>query len=70
VTPIEPGVRVVARSADDKLLERRAVSGVTAGLDFEVVWVCPEDEWKLAIAEGREPTGVPWPAEAVEPVRD
>jgi hypothetical protein len=62
---IEPGSRVLARSAFDELLERRAVTGVRPGHDFPVVWVCSEDEWQAAGAEGREPDGLPWPAEDV-----
>ncbi len=67
MTMIEPGSKVLARSAFDELLERRAVTGVQAGHDFPVVWVCPEDEWQRAQAEGRTPEGLPWPAEYVQP---
>lgn len=62
---IEPGSRVLARSAFDELLERRAVTGVEPGHDFPVVWVCSEEEWQTASAEDREPQGLPWPAEDV-----
>ena len=62
---IEPGSRVLARSAFDELLERRAVTGVQPGHDFPVVWVCSEEEWQAARAEDREPQGLPWPAEDV-----
>ena len=63
---IEPGSRVLARSAFDELLERRAVTGVQPGHDFPVVWVCSEEEWQAAHDEGREPEGLPWPAEDVQ----
>src|SRR5947207_2891545 len=62
---IEPGSKVLAHSAFDELLERRAVTGVEAGHDFPVVWVCPEDEWQRAQAEGRDPEGLPGPAESL-----
>jgi hypothetical protein len=62
---IEPGSKVIARSAFDELLERRAVTGVQPGHNFPVVSVCPEEEWQGAQAEGREPEGLPWPAEDV-----
>jgi hypothetical protein len=62
---IEPGSRVLARSAFDELLERRAVTGVQPGHDFPVVWVCSEEEWQGAQSEGRHPEGLPWPAEDV-----
>jgi hypothetical protein len=67
---IKPGSRVLARSAFDELLERRAVTGVQPGHDFPVVWVCPEEEWQAAHAEGREPDGLPWPAEDVRLVEE
>lgn len=35
------------------------------GRDFAVVWICRPEEWEAAQAEGREPEGVPWPAEDV-----
>ena len=62
---IEPGSRVLARSAFDELLERRAVTGVQPGHDFPVVWVCSEEEWQAARGVDREPQGLPWPAEDV-----
>ena len=66
---VEPGDRVLARSAFDELLERRALTPVVDGHNFPVVWVCKEEEWEAALAEGREPQGVPWPAEDVKLVR-
>jgi hypothetical protein len=46
----------------------RALGGVVAGGDFAVVWVCSEREWAEAHAEGREPEGVPWPADSIRVV--
>ena len=66
MTTIEPGSRVLARSAFDELLERRAITGVQPGHDFPVVWVCSEEEWQGAHSEGREPEGLPWPAKHVQ----
>ena len=66
MTQIEQGQTVMVRTADDRLLERRALSEVVMGDDFEIVWVCREEEWDAAQAEGREPDGVPWPAGDVE----
>ncbi len=65
VMSIEPGTRVLVRSATGELLPRIASSDVVRGEDFPVVWVCREEEWKAAQAEGREPDAVPWPAEDV-----
>lgn len=62
-----PGDRILAR-AFDEMRERRAVTGVVEGATFKVVWVCKENEWRVARKEGREPDAVPWPAEDIEPV--
>ena len=45
---------------------RRALTGVVDGHDFLVVWVCREEEWEAAHRDGRQPDGVPWPAEDVK----
>jgi len=66
LTPIEPGSRVIVRAADGERLTRRALTAVEMGSTFEVVWVCKDEEWEAATAEGREPEGMPWPADAVE----
>lgn len=63
---ISKGDWVLARDAADEQLERRALTGVVMGQDFEVVWVVRPQEWESAVAEGREPQGVPWPAEDVQ----
>jgi hypothetical protein len=63
---ILPGSKVLARSAYGDLLPRRALTGVVMGRDFQVVLVCSEEEWDAAQAEGREPEGIPWPAEDVK----
>lgn len=65
-----PGDQVAVRDAFGEILPRRALTGVIMGHDFEVVWVCREEEWEAAHAEAREPEGVPWPAEDVQPVVD
>lgn len=70
MTAIEPGTRVIVRTADGEELTRRAVSGVEMGSTFEVVWVCKESEWEAAITEGREPDALPWPADAVAPAKE
>jgi hypothetical protein len=62
---IKRGDQVVAAAADGVDRHLRALSGEEAGGDFAVVWVCTEKEWEAAEAEGREPQGVPWPAEDV-----
>jgi len=60
------GARVIVRTADDRRLPFRALSGAVNGHDFAVVWVCNEREWELANKERREPNGLPWPLDAVE----
>lgn len=44
---------------------KRALSPVMQGGSFPVVWACREEEWQAARAEGRDPIGLPWPAEDV-----
>jgi hypothetical protein len=71
VTTIKPGIRVRARALDGELLERTAMTQIIDGDDFPVVWICRVEEWESAMAEDREPEGLPWPAvdvHASEPV--
>jgi hypothetical protein len=64
--PIQRGDWLQAAGADGVLRELRALGPVIAGGDFAVVWACSPSEWDLAQAEGREPEGIPWPAEDVK----
>ena len=66
MSAIERGSRVQVRTADGRDLGKRALAQPEMGHDFEVVWVCSEDEWEAARREEREPEGMPWPAEDVE----
>lgn len=66
--PVTVGSAVEIRTADGKMLLRRAVTGIEKGQDFLVVWVCKQEEWDLAKEEHREPNAVPWPADAVQSV--
>lgn len=68
VVSIHVGDVVAARNAFGEENERRAVTSVIPGQDFAVVWVCTEDEWRSAQQEGREPAGIPFPAEDVRPL--
>jgi hypothetical protein len=61
----QAGDHVEAVDAEGERLPRRALGGVVDGEDFPVIWVCREDEWVAASREGRQPEGVPWPAEDV-----
>lgn len=67
---IEPGSRIEARTADNRTIQRRALSGVVDGLDFPVVWLCTDEEWEAAQRDGRDPNVVPWPAEDVQLVQE
>ena len=67
---IQRGARVRVQTADGQQITRRALGGVVRGHDFNIVLVCDEKEWKEALAESREPEGVPWPAEDVEPLEE
>jgi hypothetical protein len=64
-----PGAKIRVRDAFGRILVRRALSGEVMGSSFLVVWACREEEWETALAEGREPEGIPWPAEDVRPSR-
>ena len=65
MSDIERGAHVRAAAADGTERELRALTGVIAGGDFAVVWACSEREWEAAANEGREPEGIPWPADDV-----
>ena len=65
---IERGEAVAVRTAFGTQLERVATTGVEKGHDFPVVWVATREDWDAAVAEGREPDALPWPAEDVLPV--
>jgi hypothetical protein len=70
IAVIESGAQVIVRDARGQTLSRRAITGVVPGHDFPIVWVCKEEEWLAAQSEGREPEGVPWPAEDVTAVAE
>jgi hypothetical protein len=60
------GDQVLALNGLGERHPRIALSEVEVeGHDFPVIWVCRPHEWEAAQAEGREPEGVPWPAEDV-----
>lgn len=65
MTEMEAGAVVVVRDAVGAWLPRRTTTGVVEGRDFEVVWLCTEEEWQAARAENRDPDARPWPAEDV-----
>lgn len=67
---VHKGEKVVVVTADNRAVERRAVSEVVAGANFPVVWVCLEEEWDKARRENRPPSGLPWPAESVRRARN
>jgi hypothetical protein len=41
------------------------MTGIVAGRDFPVVWVCSVQEHDAARADERAPEGSPWPVEDV-----
>lgn len=67
---IEPGAKVLTVGADGRERQLRALTGVTAGGDFPVVWACSEREWEAAQSEGRDPSGIPWPVDDVKALED
>lgn len=65
VVGIAAGDLVRVRTAFGRQVEKRAVTGVIPGDQFEVVRVCSPDEWTKAEITGRAPRSSPWPAEDV-----
>jgi hypothetical protein len=65
IAEILAGTKVVVTDARGRDLQKRAITPVVQGDNFPVVWVCREAEWTAAKAEGRDPEGLPWPAEDV-----
>ena len=63
---IPVGSQIRITDAAGKVLVRRAITGVTMGSDFPVVWACSDEELEAAEGEGRALVGVPWPAEDVD----
>jgi hypothetical protein len=62
---IRRGIAVEVVNAFGQRQARVALTGVIAGRDFPVVWVCRREEWEAAYREHREPEGMPYPAEDV-----
>jgi hypothetical protein len=58
---IKPGDWVQVRAADGRWFRRRATTGVVAGDDFPVVWVCREEDWLTGESDQRPPNALPWP---------
>ena len=66
----KPGDLVVVVDAEGQKRRKRALSSVIQGGSFPVVLACREEEWEAALAEGRDPVGLPWPAEDVSLLDD
>jgi hypothetical protein len=62
---LKVGDIVIVVDAEGTRRRKRALSPVVQGGSFKVVWACREEEWQAAQAEGRDPVGIPWPAEDV-----
>jgi hypothetical protein len=62
---LQVGDIVIVVDAHGTQRRKRALSRVMQGGSFMVVWACREEEWQAAQAEGRDPVGIPWPAEDV-----
>gem|GEM_PF-2165107 len=64
------GQLVTVRTADNRLLPRRAVTGVVEGHDFLVVWVCTDREWQRGSVGVAPALAIPWPAADVMPYQN
>jgi hypothetical protein len=63
---IKPGDQVFALTSSGKALPRRAISRTEeTGHAFPIIWICRDDEYEMALEEGRAPSGTAWPAAAV-----
>jgi hypothetical protein len=62
---IDRGDPLEVTTASGRRITVRALGAPEPGRDFEVVWVCTEDEWARAQIDGDEPDGLPWPADAI-----
>lgn len=58
---------VVARTAYGDEVRMRALGTPTRGRDFDVVWLATETDWANAAETESEPSGIPWPVDAVRP---
>lgn len=52
-------------TASGTTVRMRAVGAPVRGRDFPVVWVCTEEEYQRATAEGDEADALPWPLDAL-----
>lgn len=55
---------MAARTATDEWVTFRAVTGIERGVDFQVVWVCSDEDWEEA-RKGNNRVRIPWPADEV-----
>lgn len=62
---VNRGDVVEAMTAGGEQVSMRALGAPMQGYDFPVLWVCTEEEWQRAEAEGGEPDGLPWPVTAI-----
>jgi hypothetical protein len=62
---IEAGTVLEATTASGDTVLLRSIGEPTRGRDFPVVWVCTEEEYQRAQAEGDDPDAIPWPLTAV-----
>lgn len=62
---IQPGQRILVKTAGGDWIARVAASEIEAGDRFPIVWVCKPEEWQIAKSEQRDPEVMPWPADAI-----
>jgi hypothetical protein len=62
---IRPGDSVFATTASRQEVRMRAMGSPQAGKDSPVVWLCTETDFRRAQVGGEEPSGIPWPLDAV-----
>lgn len=62
---IDRGDVVEATTASGSVVRMRALGGPAQGHDFPIVWLCTEEAWQRAAANAQDPSGLPWPLDAI-----
>lgn len=65
---VKRGTVLTVQDACGRKFRKRALGPVVDGHNFPVVWMCSEDEWAEAQAEGRDADGRPWPVEDIQSI--
>lgn len=62
------GQAIKVRTAYGDRVPMRVVGGPELGHDFEIVWVCTDDDYNASHGNPSEEDLIPWPTSAIEDV--